>query len=233
MSNFIHHTAIVDKNSNIGKDNYIGPYCIIGPNVTIGDNNRFEAFVSLGMAAQHRDYFQLPPGPVVIGNKNILREYVTVNGGTTSVTQVGNQCSFLIGSHVGHDVHIKDLCNFGNNTALGGHSIIETGANLGLSVVVHQYRTIGAYAMIGMNSTVTKDIAPFVIAHGSPAKPKKLNQIGLTRSGISQKDLLIFENWFKNQANQYENIYSINHLYNKFIVEYLNNKLQFQNSKSA
>lgn len=233
MNNFIHQTAIIDKNAKIGKNNFIGPYCIVGPNVTIGDNNRFEAFVSVGTAAQHREYFLLPPGSVVIGNKNIFREYVTINGGTESVTRVDNQCTLLIGSHVGHDAHVRDFCNLGNNTNLGGHAMIGTGANLGLSVVVHQYRNIGAYAMVGMNSTVTKDIAPFVISFGSPCEPKRLNRIGLQRSGVTQKDLLIFEEWFEDQSNQFENIYPIKHFYNKFVLEYIHNKSQFQNSRTA
>ena len=233
MDNFIHQSAIVDPKAKIGKNNFIGPYCIIGPNVTIGDSNRFESFVTVGTAAQHREYFLLPPGPVAIGNKNIFREYVTVNGGTESLTKVDNQCTLLIGSHVGHDAHVKDFANLGNNTNLGGHTIVETGANLGLSVVVHQYRIIGAYSMVGMNSTVIKDIMPFVIAHGTPCETKRLNRVGLLRSGISHKDLLVFENWFEDQSSQYENVCSINHFYNKFITEYLNNKLQTRNSKSA
>ncbi len=233
MTNFIHPTALIDSKAKIGKDNYIGPYCIIGPDVVIGDGNRFEAFVSIGTAAQHRDYFLLPAGPVRIGDNNVFRESVTVNGGTTDVTVVENNCTLLIGSHVGHDTVLKSLCNLGNNTNLGGHCIINTGANLGLSVVVHQHRIIGAYAMIGMNSTVTKDMPPFLICHGSPCEARRLNRVGLQRNGLSKRDLLIFENWFDEQANQYENLYSLEHSYNKYIEEFISYKSHFKNQKSA
>ena len=233
MKSFIHPTAIVDSSAVIGNDNYIGPYCIIGPNVVMGNANRFEAFVSIGTAAQHRDYFLLPPGPVRIGNNNVFRESVTVNGGTIDTTVVEDSCTLLIGAHVGHDTILKSFCNLGNNTNLGGHSIINTGANLGLSVVVHQNRIIGAYAMIGMNSTVTKDMPPFLICHGSPCEPRRINRVGLQRNGISKKDLLTFENWFDEQGNQYENLLSLEHPYNKHIQEYLGYKSEIKTKKSA
>ncbi len=233
MKSFIHPTAIVDSSAVIGTDNYIGPYCIIGPNVVMGNANRLEAFVSVGTAAQHRDYFLLPAGPVHIGNNNVFRESVTVNGGTIDTTVVEDSCTLLIGAHVGHDTVLKSFCNLGNNTNLGGHCIINTGANLGLSVVVHQNRIVGAYAMIGMNSTVTKDMPPFLICHGSPCEPRRLNRVGLQRNGMSQKDLLIFENWFDEQANQYENLYSLEHSYNKHIQEYLGYKSHVKTKKSA
>lgn len=233
MSNFIHPTAIIDQNAVLGNDNFVGPYCVVGPNVSVGNGNRFEAFVSIGTAAQHRDYFHLPPGAVQIGNMNVFREHVTVNGGTTGVTIVGDQCSFLIGAHVGHDAQIKNFCNFGNNTNLGGHVVVDTGANLGLSVVVHQHRIIGAYSMIGMNSTVTKNIVPFIISHGTPCEHRRLNRVGLQRSGVSSKDLVLFENWFEDQSNQYENLNSINHSYNKFIQQFAQNKTYSKGLKSA
>lgn len=233
MRSFVHPTAIVDDSAVIGKENYIGPYCIIGPNVVLGDANRLEAFVSVGMAAQHRDYFLLPAGPVRIGNNNIFRESVTVNGGTTETTVVEDNCTLLIGAHIGHDVRLKSFCNLGNNTNIGGHCIINTGANLGLSVVVHQNRVIGAYAMIGMNSTVTKDMPPFLISHGSPCEARRLNRVGLQRNGLSKKDLLIFENWFDEQANQYDNLFTLDHGYNKHIQEYLGYKSHHKTQKSA
>jgi UDP-N-acetylglucosamine acyltransferase len=233
MNNFIHNTAIVHENAKIGQDNYIGPYCIIGPNVKMGDGNRLEAFVTIGTPAEHRDYFTLPPGPVLIGDKNIFREYVTVNGGSTGITEVKNQCTLLRGSHVGHDASVHDFVNLGCNVALGGHSIIDVGANLGLSTVVHQFRIVGAYTMIGMNSTVTRDVIPFTLSFGSPAEAKRLNRIGLQRAGITLAELNIFENWFEEQNQHVEVVCSINHFYNKFIQDYFGFKNREKSQKSA
>lgn len=233
MSNVIHPTAIIDPKAQLGTNNFVGPFCYIGPNVIIGNNNRFEAFVSIGTAAQHRDYFKQTPGPVKIGDNNILREYVTVNGGTISVTEVHSDATLLIGAHVGHDSIVQNNCNLGNNTTLGGHSIICHGANLGLSTVVHQYRVIGAYAMVGMNSTVTRDIIPFVIAFGSPCDSHKINRVGLQRSGVSTQELSSFEDWFSDLRGQFDSLPALNHFYNKFLMDYEKNKAVWKSPKAA
>lgn len=201
-ANTIHPTAVVDGNTKLGKGNYIGPFCIIGPNVEIGDNNRFEANVCIGTAAEHRDFFHLAPGKVKIGNNNVLREFVTVNGGTEEVTTLMNDVVMLRGSHIGHDAVIGNKVNLSCNVMVGGHTIIDEFANLGLSSTVHQHRVIGAFAMIGMNSTVTRSILPFTISFGSPAESHKINKIGLTRFGLSVEEVSQIDDWFFNVKGQ-------------------------------
>lgn len=227
MSNFIHPTSLIDPAALIGEGNYIGPYCIIGPNVTIGDNNRFEAFVSIGTAAEHRDFFLAPPGPVAIGSGNVLREYVTVNGGIASPTTIQNKCSLLKSSHVGHDAVLRDHCNLGCHAIVGGHSILDVGANMGLASVVHQNRIIGAYAMIGMNSAVTKSVLPFSISFGSPSEVKRLNRIGLQRAGVTADDLAVFAEWFEFQNFNHEICHELNHKFNSHLTEYFKLKNSF------
>jgi UDP-N-acetylglucosamine acyltransferase len=149
VSNIIHPSAIIDPKAKIGENNFIGPFCYIGPDVVIGDNNRFEGYASIGTAAEHRDFFLKDPGPVRIGNHCVIREFVTINGGTVGVTFVGNGVVMLRGSHVGHDATIRDRGNLSCNVLVGGHSIIGEGANLGLSAAVHQFRAVGAFALRG------------------------------------------------------------------------------------
>ncbi len=215
--NIIHPTAIIHPDARLGSNNYIGPYCYIGPNVTIGSNNRFEAYVSTGTAGEHRDYFHLEPGKVSIGDRNVIREFVTINGGTTSTTTLENEIVMLRGSHVGHDAYLSSKVNFSCNVLLGGHSIICEGANLGLSVVVHQHRVVGAYSMIGMNSTITKNIMPFVIAFGSPCEAHKVNRIGLLRAGLKDEELIEFEKWFFSVRGGFENVSDVNHAYSVYL----------------
>lgn len=233
MANFIHPTALIDPKAQIGSDNYIGPFCVIGPNVVMGSRNRLESHISIGTPAQHRDYFRKEPGKVVIGDDNVFREFVTINGGTTDVTQVGNRTSLLIGAHVGHDAIVKDQVNLGNNVVLGGHSIIGFGANLGLATVVHQHRVIGACAMVGMNSTVTRDLPPFLIAFGSPCDPQRVNRVGLERNGVATADLALFEDWFQKLQGQYEKLTPLQHVFNRYLIEFEKDRLKNQSVHAA
>lgn len=218
MGNFIHPTATVDAGAQLGDENYVGPYCIVGPNVRMGSGNRLEAYVSIGTAAQHRDYFRKPPGPVLIGDHNVLREYATVNGGSIATTTLGSDCKLLIGAHIGHDAIVRDRCTLSNNATLSGHTIIGYGANLGLAVVVHQYLAVGALAMVGMNSTVTRDLLPFAVAYGSPCESKKINRAGLERSGVPAGDLALFEQWFERVRGAPEA--PLEHDYRRFLAEF-------------
>ena len=219
--NDIHPTAIVSPTATIGRGNVIGPFCVIGPNVTIGDDNRFEAYVAVGTPGEHRDYFRQPPGPVRIGNHNVFREHVAVTGGTIGITTVGSDIVLMRGAHLGHDVIVKDAVTLSWNVLIAGHTIIGPGANLGLATVVHQRRVVGAYAMIGMHSTVTRNIVPFSVSFGSPARVQKLNAIGLQRSGVAEAELPAFDRWFRKLDPEVEMPVTIEHPYSRFLEEFL------------
>lgn len=184
-SNYIHPTAIVGSGVKMGKNNYIGANCYIVGNTVIGDNNHFEAFVSIGTFPEHREYFNKKEmGGVTICNNNVFREFVTVNSGCTSNTVIGSNCWLLRGSHVGHDSIISDDVTLSCNVLIGGHSYLMVGANMGLGSVCHQRSLIGAYAMVGMNSTVTKttEVEPYCTYVGSPIKKLGLNKIKVSAS---------------------------------------------------
>jgi len=190
--NLIHATAIIDECVTIGDNNYIGPYCFITGHTVIGNNNRFEAYCSIGSPAEHRDYFKTITGSTIIGNDNIFREFITVNAGTKNSTIIRNNVTMLRNSHVGHDSFIEDSVTLSCNVLIGGHSYVMEGVNFGLGSICHQFSVIGAYSMIGMGSVITKssNIEPGNIYIGSPAKLLKPNTIGLERNNID-KNLLI------------------------------------------
>jgi len=223
MANKIHPTSIVHPKAEIGANNYIGPFCNVGPNVILGNHNRLEGYVSIGTPAEHRDYFSQEPGHVEIGNNCIFREFITVNASTAGTTRIGSDVVMLRGSHVGHDAIIEDFANLSCNVLIGGHTKIGRGANIGLSAVIHQFRVIGAYAMIGMNATVTRNTPPFVIAFGSPCEPQRVNRIGLQRSGVSEKDLQIFEDWFQEIQGVFDRLPDLSHEYGQYVRSYLKN----------
>ena len=118
-NNIIHPTAIIEEGAQIGENNYIGPFCHIHKNVVLGDGNRFESHISIGAPAEHRDYFRKEPGKVEIGNNNIIREFITVTGGTTGTTKIGNNC--VIGAS---SVITKDIPD--NSVVVGVNKIIKT-----------------------------------------------------------------------------------------------------------
>jgi UDP-N-acetylglucosamine acyltransferase len=70
----------------------------------------------------------------------------TEDGG--GITQVGDGCFFMVGSHVGHDCHVGNKVVFANNTVLGGHVSIEDHVVFGGGVAVRQFVRIGEGAMI-------------------------------------------------------------------------------------
>lgn len=187
--NFIHPTAVVESNVTLGQNNYIGPFCRIN-NAHIGDNNRFEAFVSIGTPAEHK--LAQSSHPVEIGNGNVFREFVSVNCGTTQRTKIQNYCYLMAYAHVAHDCVIEDSVTMTNSVLLGGHVYVMEGANLGLGCVVHQRQVIGAYAMIGMGAVITKgaDVRPGEMWYGNPAEYQKANEVGLRRAEIADLDSL-------------------------------------------
>jgi len=189
--NFIHPTAIVAESVKLGTGNYIGPFCYITGDTVIGDNNRFEAYCTIGTPAEHRDYFYNTTGSLSIGSNNIFREYSSVNIGSISKTVIGNNVTLLTGAHVSHDCVLDDKVTLSHNVVLGGHSIVMEGVNLGIAAICHQYSVLGAYSMIGMGSVVTKssNITPGNIYIGSPTKYLKQNIIGLERNNINNDAL--------------------------------------------
>jgi UDP-N-acetylglucosamine acyltransferase len=191
MKNIIHHTAIIEDGVQLGENNYIGPYCYITGHTIIGDNNRFEAYCSIGTPPEHRDYFNESHFPVIIGNSNTIREFITINAGTVRNTVLGNNVVMLRNSHIGHDSIIEDKVNLSCNVLIGGHSYIMEGANFGLGSMCHQFLVIGAYSMIGMGGIAVKSsiIQPGEIHAGNPIKFLKENKIGLSRNGIDSNRL--------------------------------------------
>jgi UDP-N-acetylglucosamine acyltransferase len=187
--NQIHPTAHIAPGVQIGRDNVIGPYAVITGNTTIGNRNWIGPHVVIGTPPQHRSFDHFAPsnsnnGQIEIGDENISREFVTIQSPTHELTHVGNNGFFMTQVHIPHDAFIEDLVTIANSSHLAGHVRICKGANLGLGVVVHQYLVVGAMAMIGMGSVVTKNVKPFSLAFGHPCKDQGINTIGISRTAI-------------------------------------------------
>lgn len=192
MANRIHPTAIIGAGVELGDNNVIGPYAVlIGP-TRIGDNNHIGPHACIGGPAEFRGGphpagwdGEIDGAGVVIGNDSILREFVTVNQGTHEPTTVGDDCYLMGRVHVGHDCALHDSVTVAGAVILGGHVHIWSWANIGLGTVVHQRSKVGPGAMVGMGSAIRKDVPPFTIAVGNPARVTGVNRVGLSRRGCT------------------------------------------------
>jgi UDP-N-acetylglucosamine acyltransferase len=213
----IHPTAIVAPGARLAADVVIGPYCIVGDEVelgsgvtlqahvivvgrtTIGSGTRVFPFASIGQEPQDLK-FRGENSSLVIGCRNTIREYVTMNPGTAGggmVTRVGNDCLFMVGTHIAHDCQIADHVIMANNTTLGGHVIVEEYAFLGGICAVHQFVRIGRHAMIGGMSGAERDVIPYGQVIGVRAKLTGLNIIGMQRRGFSREDIQALRNAYQ------------------------------------
>ena len=205
----IHKSAVVSSIAEIGSGIEIGPYCIIGDNVTIGDNtvigahvvidgntqigerNTISPFASIGGPPQDIGY-QGEDTRVIIGNDNVIREYVTINRATTKQerkTIIGDFNYIMAYAHIAHDCVLGNRIIMSNVATLAGHITIGDHAVLGGLVAVHQFVRIGAYAFLGGKSAVVKDIPPFMLTAGPTAKLYGINRKGLSRMGFSQETI--------------------------------------------
>ena len=228
----IHKTAIIESKAKLSKNVQIGPYCVIGPNVEIEENtiiqshvnisgnvkigkgNRIYPFVSINDPQDLK--YNGEPTNLTIGDNNTIREYVTINPGTLSgggKTIIGNNCLFMISSHIGHDCDIGNNVIIANNVPLGGHAIIEDNVIIGGNSAVQQFTRIGKMAMIGGMTGVLHDVIPYGLSTGNRNSLQGLNLIGLRRAKFENKDILSLSDAYKKifaTKNITENISKLN-----------------------
>jgi UDP-N-acetylglucosamine acyltransferase len=217
MSGTIHTTAIVAPEARIAEGVEIGPFCVVGAGVEIGARTRLgphttvhgpcrigadnliHAFASIGDAPQDKKY-NGEPTRLEIGDRNVIREFVTLNRGTTKahgVTVIGNDNLFMSYSHVAHDCHVGNQCVLANSATLGGHVQLGDWVIMGGFAAIHQFCKVGAHAFLANNAAVTRDVPPFVMAVGAPAKPHSVNSEGLKRRGFTPVQIRNIRNAYR------------------------------------
>ncbi len=205
----IHPSAIVSDAAQIGAHVEIGPFCIVEPGVTIGDGTRLVAQVTIksgvtlgsenticegaviGGLPQHT---RAPEkiGGVRIGNRNTIREHVTIHRAMHegAETTIGDDCLIMVAAHIAHDGKIGNRVILTNGVMLGGHVQVGDRAVLGGNAAVHQFCRIGRLAMVGGCTKVVQDLPPFVLTDGGTALIVGLNRVGLQRAGLSRSEIL-------------------------------------------
>lgn len=185
--------AIIEEQVIIGKGTTIGPHAVIGKWTELGENNQIYHMASVGVAPQDLKY-KGEECWTRIGSGNVVREFATIHRGTVTghaETIIGNNNLFMAYSHVAHDCRVGNGNVFANAATLAGHVTVQDNVILGGLVAVHQFATIGSYAMLGGGTLVGLDIPPYMIATSGKrdAKLRGLNLIGLKRRGFSEESI--------------------------------------------
>lgn len=217
MATNIHPTAIVDPRAELGDGVSVGPLSVIGPDVKIGSNTKIwhqanvwgnttigEAcevfpFASVGMQTQDMKFTGGNPG-TRIGDRNVIREYVSINAATNDgeYTEIGDDNLFLAYCHVGHCCKIGNHLIASNGATFAGHVVVEDHVGIGGGgTAIHQFCHIGQYSFIGGCAKVEQDIPPFMLGDGHPAKIRMFNKVGLERSGFDVNQLQVIKQLFK------------------------------------
>lgn len=217
MKGEIHPTAIVDSAAELAEDVSVGAYSVVGPgvkigagtkiwhqanvwgNTTIGKDCEIYPFASIGMRTQDMKFRGGNPG-TRIGDRNVIREYVSINAATNDgeYTEIGDDNLFLAYCHVGHCCKIGNHLIASNGATFAGHVVVEDHVGIGGGgTAIHQFCHIGQYAFIGGCAKVEQDIPPYMLGDGHPAKIRMFNKVGLERNGFGAEQLAAIKRIFK------------------------------------
>jgi UDP-N-acetylglucosamine acyltransferase len=217
----IHPSALIDPSARIGENVSIGAFSIIGPDVEIGDgttigphvviesqtrigrDNRIWQFASLGAAPQDKK-FHGEKTRLEIGDRNVIREFVSFNRGTDDgggLTSIGNDNWLMAYVHIAHDCRVGNNTIFSNASSLAGHVTVDDWVILGGFTLVHQFCQVGAHAFTAMGAIINRDVPPYVTVAGSFAEPKGINSEGLRRRGYSSERIMAIKRAYRTLYN--------------------------------
>ncbi len=255
MTALIHPTAVINKNAQIHPTVRIKPYAVIGAQVSIGANtvvgshaiidgfttigkdNQIFPGAAIGLEPQDLKY-QGANSEVIIGDRNRIREYVTINRATNEgeATVIGDDNLLMAYSHVGHNCIIGNEVIIANSVAIAGHVQIESMAIISGVLGIHQFVQIGTMAMVGGMSRINRDVPPYMMVEGNPARVRSLNLVGLKRRGISSEEIRQLKKAFRllylQQMTREEAIAQLNSLSDSQCIQHLRNFVE-QSSSST
>jgi UDP-N-acetylglucosamine acyltransferase len=191
--------AIVGDGVVVGSGTRIGPHAVVEGPTTLGRDNQIWQFASIGGAPQDKKY-KGEPTRLEVGDRNLFREFTTINRGTVSghgVTRIGDDNLFMAYTHVAHDCIVGSKCVMSNAAALAGHVELDDWVILSGYAAVHQFCKVGAHAFLANDAKVTRDVPPFLMVAGSPAEPVTINSEGLKRRGFDADQIANIKNGFR------------------------------------
>jgi UDP-N-acetylglucosamine acyltransferase len=213
----VHETAIIDPSACLGRNVTVGPYTVIEKDVVIGDrtwigphvvirnhtqigkDNKIFQFCSIGEEPQHQGYAG-EATELKIGDRNVIREYCTINRGTAGglgVTTIGHDNLIMAYTHIAHDCILGNHIIFANGASLAGHVDIGDYAILGGFTLVHQFCKIGPHCITGIGCICLQDVPPYIVAAGNPASPFGINNKGLRRRDFSEESIKLLNTAYR------------------------------------
>ncbi len=212
----IHNTAIVSSKAQIGNNVEIGPYSIIEDKVIIADNCRIGAHVTLASGTVLGKDVQIYNGAVLgtvpqdlkfsgeettleIGERTVIREYAFLNRGTkySFKTVVGSDCFIMAFVHIAHDCVVGSGCILANGVQIAGHCNVDPNTILSGHVLVHQFTQVGSYCMVEGGAKIKRDVPPYLMIAGEPARYSGLNKVGLKRRGYTDDEIQMLSDAYR------------------------------------
>ena len=191
--------SVIGDDVEIGAGSWIGPHAVVNGPTTLGAGNKIFQFASVGDAPQDLKY-KGEPTRLEVGDRNVFREFTSINRGTVSgggVTRIGSDNLFMCFTHVAHDCRVGDKIVMANYATLAGHCEVGDWVIMGGYAGLHQFTKVGAHAFIANDTKVTRDVPPYIMATGSPAEPHSINSEGLKRRGFTPEQIRNLKNAYR------------------------------------
>jgi len=186
----VHPSAVIVGDVTLGDDVTVGPFCYLEGPLVVSARTRIWPHCIIGTEGEHKS--GRPAGVVRIGSDVIIRELTVIQRGTGDRdTEVKDGCYVMDHCHIAHDVLVEREVTLSPNVTLGGHTHVLPGATIGIGAMTHQFSTVGAYAMLGMGAVVTRDVPPFCLVAGNPARFRRYNTHAFEKQGWSERELAV------------------------------------------
>jgi UDP-N-acetylglucosamine acyltransferase len=186
----VHPTAVLEGDVILGDDVVVGAMAYLKGPIVIGEETSIGVGCVIGTEGEHKT--RPPAGVIRIGKRSTIRELTVIQRGTGDRdTSIGDDCYLMDHCHIAHDSVVHDGVTISPNVVFAGHTHVHEGATVGISVVTHQFSTIGAFAMVGMGSVITRDVQPFCVVAGNPARFLRFNLHQMTPRNLKETDFTV------------------------------------------
>ena len=192
--------AHIGEGVTLGNGVSVGPGAVVlGPaviedGVWIGPGAQIGAPPEMSNLRQNTAWTgDLEHGGVRIKEGAVIRENAVIHQGSYRETTIGERCWVLARAYIAHDALISADTTVSAGVSVGGHCVIGPRVNIGMNAAIHQRVTIGAGAMIGMSTPLTRDVPPYAKVFGSPARLRSINTVGMQRFGIDEASVALLQ----------------------------------------
>ena len=147
---YVHPSSYIDEPCTIGKGVHIWHFCHIMQHSTIGDNCNIGQNVVIGCGVR-------------LGNNVKVQNNVTVYEGATCEDDVFLGPSVVFTNVINPRSAVSRKHEF-------KPTLVKRGATIGANATIVCGHTIGEYAFIGAGAVITKDVLPYALMIGNPAR---------------------------------------------------------------